>query len=82
VETAVGRQLIERLAKATPRELAGYRVAGVETTDGTKLLFDDESWLLFRQSGTEPMLRIYAEATSAAKVEELLAAGEQLARGR
>ncbi len=82
VETSVGKQLIESLGKVTPRELAGYRVAGVETTDGTKLLFDDESWLLFRQSGTEPMLRIYSEATSAAKAEALLAAGEELARGQ
>lgn len=81
VDTGIGQQLIERLAKATPRELAGYRVAGVETTDGTKLLFDDESWLLFRQSGTEPMLRIYAEATSAAKTKTLLDAGEELAYG-
>ena len=80
VETAVGRQLIGRLAKATPHELKGYKVAGVETTDGTKLLFDDESWLLFRQSGTEPMLRIYAEATSTTKCETLLAAGEELVK--
>ncbi len=79
VETTVGRQLIERLAQATPRELAGYEVAGVETTDGTKLLFADESWLLFRQSGTEPMLRIYAEATSTKKCDALLAAGAELA---
>lgn len=82
VESAVGRQLIERLATAAPRELAGYSVAGAETTDGTKLLFDDESWLLFRQSGTEPMLRIYAEATTASKSLALLAAGEELAHGR
>jgi len=79
VEPAVGQQLIERLTSATPGELAGYRVTAVETTDGTKLLFDDESWLLFRQSGTEPMLRIYAEATSVAKSAALLAAGEELA---
>ena len=51
----------------------------LETTDGTKLLFADESWLLFRQSGTEPMLRIYAEATSVAKVDALLNAGVELA---
>lgn len=81
LETSAGGQLLERLAKTTPSELAGFKVAGVEHTDGTKLLFDDESWLLFRPSGTEPMLRIYAEATSAAKAEALLAAGEQLARG-
>lgn len=80
VETRVGRQLIERLAKATPRKLTGYEVAGVETTDGTKLLFADESWLLFRQSGTEPILRIYSEATTVAKSGALLAAGEELAR--
>jgi phosphomannomutase len=80
VETSVGQQLIERLAKDTPDEVAGYQVAAVETTDGTKLLFADESWLLFRQSGTEPMLRIYSEATSVEKAQTLLTAGEQMAR--
>ena len=79
LEMSVGQQLIGRLATAAPPELAGYRVAGVETTDGIKLLFDDESWLLFRQSGTEPMLRIYSEATSVEKSNALLAAGEALA---
>jgi phosphomannomutase len=80
VEPSLGQQLIERLAKATPGDLAGYRITGVETTDGTKLLFEDESWLLFRQSGTEPMLRIYSEATSVEKSKALLAAGEGMAR--
>ncbi len=79
VATSVGQRLIERLQKEAPSELAGYRVVSVETTDGTKLLFEDESWLLFRPSGTEPMLRIYSEATSIRKSEELLAAGEALA---
>jgi len=79
VETSVGLELIERLANAAPPELAGYAITGVETTDGTKLLFEDESWLLFRQSGTEPMLRIYSEAISVGKSNALLAAGEALA---
>ena len=79
IATALGQRLIERLQEETPRELAGYSVIGVETTDGTKLLFADESWLLFRPSGTEPMLRIYSEATSIRKAEELLTAGEALA---
>jgi phosphomannomutase len=79
VETSVGKQLIERLASEPPRELAGHTVTGVETTDGTKLLFEDESWLLFRPSGTEPMLRIYAEAPTTSQAEALLAAGEALA---
>ncbi len=80
VEPAIGLQLIERLNTTTPETIAGYDVVGVEAMDGTKLLFQDESWLLFRQSGTEPVLRIYSEATSIEKVNALLAAGEELAK--
>jgi phosphomannomutase len=80
VEPEPGQRLVEKLAIAPPQRLAGYPVRGVETLDGTKLLFDDESWLLLRQSGTEPVLRVYAEATSIAKTNALLAAGEELAR--
>ncbi|MDQ6651925.1 MAG: phosphoglucomutase/phosphomannomutase family protein, partial [Acidobacteriota bacterium] len=80
VETSVGQELIASLAKTPPATLAGFAVAEVETMDGTKLLFDDESWLLFRQSGTEPMLRIYSEATNTEKMETLLVAGEELAQ--
>lgn len=80
VDTSRGQRLIEKLTQDPPKELAGTRVDSVETTDGTKLLFTDESWLLFRQSGTEPMLRIYSEAASIAKANALLEAGETLAR--
>jgi phosphomannomutase len=72
VEVAIGQDLVARLAKLPPADVAGDKVIAVETTDGTKLLFADESWLLFRQSGTEPVLRIYAEATSVAKMNALL----------
>src|SRR4029453_17346679 len=50
-------------------------LALVETLDGTKLVFGDESWLLFRQSGTEPVLRVYSEATSVEKMNTLLDEG-------
>lgn len=80
VDTARGRDLIEHLSSATPQTFGGHDVVGVETLDGTKLLFEDESWLLFRQSGTEPMLRIYSEATSVEKANALLDAGEAAAR--
>jgi phosphomannomutase len=80
IDMSVGQKLIERLTTDAPSELSGYKIIGVETTDGTKLLFEDESWLLFRQSGTEPMLRIYSEATTVQKSNALLAAGEKLAR--
>ncbi|HVF54750.1 MAG TPA: phosphoglucomutase/phosphomannomutase family protein [Pyrinomonadaceae bacterium] len=78
-EVARGLSLVSALAAAPPGEVAGNPVRSVETLDGTKLIFDDESWLLFRQSGTEPVLRIYAEATSAAKMEALLDGGSALA---
>jgi phosphomannomutase len=78
-EVERGRDMVAALAANAPMSAAGCRVSGVETLDGTKLLFEDESWLLFRQSGTEPVLRIYAEATSKAKTSALLGEGERLA---
>lgn len=71
-EVARGQEFVAALAAAPPDEFAGQRVTGVDTLDGAKLLFDDESWLLFRQSGTEPVLRLYSEATSVEKMELLL----------
>lgn len=80
VPISVGQDLVTELAQTPPGNLAGYDVSAVETTDGTKLLFADESWLLFRPSGTEPMLRVYSEATSVEKANALLSAGEALTR--
>lgn len=77
MEVARGMKLVNDLAANPPTEIAGDGVTEVQTLDGTKLIFGDESWLLFRQSGTEPVLRIYAEATSREKVKTLLAAGEK-----
>jgi phosphomannomutase len=78
-EVGRGQDLVSRLASQPPAAVAGHAVSGVETMDGTKLLFEDESWLLFRQSGTEPALRVYSEATTVAKVNLLLDEGEKLA---
>jgi phosphomannomutase len=79
-EVARGQALVETLAARAPASVEGHEVTSVETLDGTKLLFRDESWLLFRQSGTEPVLRIYAEATSVEKREALLDYGASLAQ--
>jgi phosphomannomutase len=80
MEVARGQEMVAALAAAPPARVNSDPVSGVETMDGTKLLFTDESWLLFRQSGTEPMLRIYAEATAPAKTQGLLEEGERIAR--
>ncbi len=79
-EVARGQSLVAELAAAPPLKLGDEPVVSVETLDGAKLIFKDESWLLFRQSGTEPVLRIYAEATSTAKMETLLEEGCRLAQ--
>jgi phosphomannomutase len=80
MEVSRGQNLVAGLATNPPASVADFAVRDVETLDGTKLLFDDESWLLLRQSGTEPVLRIYSEATSRAKTQALLDEGERLAR--
>jgi phosphomannomutase len=80
IEVARGLSLVQKLAAKPPGAVAGCVVESVETLDGTKLIFDDESWLLFRQSGTEPVLRVYSEATSVAKMNALLDEGSRLAQ--
>jgi phosphomannomutase len=80
LEVERGIERVKTLAANPPSSIAGFQVSDVETLDGTKLLFDDESWLLFRQSGTEPVLRIYSEATSVEKANALLDEGERLAQ--
>jgi phosphomannomutase len=64
-----------------PKEIAGKAVDHVNRIDGTKLIFADGSWLLMRPSGTEPLVRIYAEAESVEKVEVLLEQGRKYLLG-
>jgi phosphomannomutase len=80
MEVERGKDLVANLAANPPAKFAGYEVKDVANMDGTKLIFADESWLLFRQSGTEPVLRVYSEATSVEKMNTLLREGEQTAR--
>ncbi|WP_418281829.1 phosphoglucomutase/phosphomannomutase family protein [Halorubrum sp. DTA98] len=61
-----------------PESVVGHEVAKVVTLDGFKLLLENGSWLLVRPSGTEPVLRVYAEADSEDAVNELLAEGEEI----
>ena len=57
------------------------RTVPLDTGDGFKFWVDDGSWLLIRASGTEPLVRVYTEATSEETREALLGAGERLVRG-
>jgi phosphoglucomutase len=59
-----------------PSTLAGLKVEGIDRTDGQKLLLGSGRWILFRPSGTEPVVRIYAESDSEAETARLVAAAK------
>jgi len=63
--------------KADPAELSGRKVTSVVRTDGLKLILDDGSWVCYRLSGTEPVVRAYTEARSEHDMEALKAAAEK-----
>jgi phosphomannomutase len=78
------RRLLVDMQGHAPAELAGQpvtRILPLDTGDGFKFWLADGSWLLVRASGTEPLVRIYTEATSEATREDLLVVGERLVRG-
>ena len=70
-------ELYGRLEKDAPTEIAGGRVVRSRTDDGFKYYLDDGSWVLVRFSGTEPLIRVYSEAPSKTRVDQLLAALEE-----
>ena len=69
---------VEPKKEMLPGELLGRKVIDVKDYDGLKLICDDESWLMFRASGTEPIMRLYAESKSLAKSNKLLDLGEKI----
>ncbi len=72
------QKLIGQITHATPDYIADVKVVKLDTTDGFRFLLADNSWLLIRFSGTEPLVRIYAESNSLERVRKLLENGKQL----
>ncbi|MFH1129871.1 MAG: phosphoglucomutase/phosphomannomutase family protein [Pseudomonadota bacterium] len=71
--------MTKRLLETAPASVGGEKVIETQSTDGVKYIFADDSWLLIRPSGTEPVLRVYAEGRSREMVKELLQFGESMA---
>lgn len=73
-----GRELfVASIEKSYPGKIAGRSVARLDKSDGYRFILDDGSWLLFRFSGTEPLIRVYAEADSPDKVKSYLMVGSE-----
>lgn len=69
---------VEPKKENLPAELLGKKVIQVKDYDGIKLICEDQSWLMFRGSGTEPIMRIYSEAKSLSRSKELLKLGREI----
>lgn len=75
------RDEVAKRVKNTPKEFSGRKVTRVDETDGTKLLLEGGAWFLVRMSGTEPVMRFYAESSNEADLDKILADGRRLILG-
>ena len=72
-------EMTEFLTKKAPAEIGGQKVDEISQRDGVKYIMADDSWLLIRPSGTEPVLRVYAEGRTQPMVKALLEYGKLVA---
>jgi len=73
--------VLQEKLKEEPTSIGGRKVKSIDRIDGLKIIFEDDSWLLVRPSGTEPLVRIYAESESAKDMEVLLEQGRKYLLG-
>ena len=71
--------ITERVRNSHPKTLDGMEVVKEDNIDGFRYTLADGTWLLIRFSGTEPLLRIYAESNNPQRVKRLLEAGRKIA---
>jgi len=72
-------KITEFITRQAPKEIGGQAVQEVSQRDGVKYIMADDSWLLIRPSGTEPVLRVYAEGRTKEMVKALMAYGQKVA---
>jgi phosphomannomutase len=72
------QSIIERVSKK-PTTIDGIQVVSVDTTDGFRFTLADNTWLLIRFSGTEPLLRVYTETDSVERADRILKLGREMA---
>jgi alpha-D-glucose phosphate-specific phosphoglucomutase len=74
------KKMVEELSFSPPVCLGGAKVLEVKTIDGIKFIMEDESWLLLRPSGTEPKVRVYAEAPDKGQLNRIIEEGISMVR--
>lgn len=79
--TAEVATLLQEKLKQEPADISGRKIASINRLDGVKFIFEDGSWILMRPSGTEPVVRVYAESESADDLEVLLEQGRKYLLG-
>jgi phosphomannomutase len=80
IDKDIAQRIVRLVGQKTIKRLAGLKVTSVDSLDGAKMRFADSAWLLVRASGTENLLRLYAEAPSAEQVKALLSEIEEFSR--
>jgi len=75
-------RIMAELRENPPSEVEGVKVERVDTRDGVKLYLEGGSWLLFRASGTEPLIRVYAEARTKELVDRVVEWGARRVGGK
>ena len=75
------RDDVAKRVRAFPKEFSGRKVERVDETDGVKLLLEGGAWFLVRLSGTEPVMRFYAESSEEKDVDKIIADGKKLILG-
>ncbi|PBQ32937.1 phosphoglucosamine mutase [Sphingobacteriaceae bacterium] len=77
----IKNKVLQNCKNGTYKEFGTYKVSRVDDLDGYKFFFDEDTWMMIRASGTEPVLRVYAEASNREIVEEILASAKKVLLG-
>ncbi|MDD5311674.1 MAG: phosphoglucomutase/phosphomannomutase family protein [Dehalococcoidia bacterium] len=75
------RDMVDRMTNNTVDRIGALKVVNLDTRDGFRYKLEDGSWMLVRFSGTEPLIRIYAESSSRQEVQNLLQQGRDILGG-
>ena len=72
IDEALKKEIVANCKNGNYCHFGEYKISETDTTDGYKYIFNENEWLMIRPSGTEPVLRCYAESTTLNKAKEIL----------